>query len=63
MRLSLTAMFAVRRQRVARVEEAGEDANADLAVGFLGHAKQLERQTELLGVGEVIGLDLLDALV
>ena len=52
-----------RRQRVAAVEEAGEDADADPAVAPLGDAEQLQREAELLGVGEVVGLDRLDPLV
>ena len=52
-----------RRQRVAAVEEAGEDADADPAVAALGDAEQLQREAELLGVGEVVGLDRLDPLV
>ena len=52
-----------RRQRVARVEEAGEDADADAAVAAFGDAEQLQREAELLGVGEVVGLDRLDPLV
>ena len=46
------------------IEEAGEDANADLLLAdALGHPEQLQRQAELLRVGEVIGTDPLDALV
>ena len=45
------------------VEEAGEDADADPALAPLGDAEQLQREAELLGVGEVVGLDLLDPLV
>ena len=41
-----------------RVEEAGEDADADPAVAALGDAEQLQREAELLRVGEVVGLDL-----
>ena len=41
-----------------RVEEAREDADADPAVAALGDAEQLEREAELLRVGEVVGLDL-----
>ena len=52
-----------RRQRVAAVEEAGEDADADPAVAPLGDAEQLQREAELLRVGEVVGLDRLDPLV
>ena len=54
---------ADRRQRVAAVEEAGEDANADPALVALGDPEQLQREAQLLGVGEVVGLDLLDPLV
>ena len=52
-----------RRQRVAAVEKAGKDADADAAVAKLGDAEQLQREAELLRVGEVVGLDLADALV
>ena len=48
---------------MAAVEEAGEDADADPAVAPLGDAEQLQREAELLGVGEVVGLDRLDPLV
>ena len=45
------------------VEEAGEDPDADPAVAALGDPEQLQREAELLGVGEVVGLDRLDPLV
>ena len=47
-----------------RVEEAGEDADADLPVAHpLGDPQQLQRQAELLRIGDVVRLDPLDALV
>ena len=45
-----------RRQRVAAVEEAGKDTDADTAVEALGDPEQLQREVELLGVGDVVGL-------
>ena len=48
---------------MAAVEEAGKDADADLAVVALGDSEQLEREAELLGVLEVVGLDRLDPVV
>jgi len=48
---------------VAAVEEAGEDADADPAVAALGDAEQLQREAELLRVGEVVRLDRLYPLV
>ena len=53
---------ADRGQRVAAVEEAGEDADAEPSVAAFGDAEQLQREAELLRVGEVVGLDRLDAL-
>jgi hypothetical protein len=52
-----------RRQRVAREEEAGEDADAELVPEPLGDPEQLQREPELLGIGEVLGGDRLDPLV
>ena len=54
---------SIGRERVAAVQEAGEDADADPAVAKLGDAEQLQREAELLRVGEVVGLDLGDPLV
>ena len=45
-----------------RVEEAREDPDAQPAVAALGDAEQLQRQAELLRVGDVVGLDLGDPL-
>ena len=42
---------------MAPVEEAGKDADADAAVAAFGDAEQLQREAELLGVGEIVGLD------
>jgi hypothetical protein len=53
-----------RREWMPGVEEAGKDANADLRVADpLGDPEQLQREAELLRVGEVVRLDLLDALI
>ena len=52
-----------RRQGVTRVQEARKHANADPAAAALCDAEQLQRQPELLGVGDVVGLDLGDPLV
>ena len=51
-----------RGERVAAVEEAGEDPNADRLAVQLGDAEQLQREAELLGVGDVVGADLGDPL-
>ena len=47
---------------MAAVEEAGEDADADPALAPLGDPQQLQREPELLGVGDVVGGDRLDPL-
>ena len=52
-----------RGQRMVRIQEAGEYPDAEPAVAALGDAEQLQRQAELLGVGDVVGLDLGDPLV
>ena len=52
-----------RGERVAGVEEAGEDADADRVAVALGDAEQLQREAELARVGDVVGADLGDALV
>ena len=55
----VTALKAplTRRERVVGVEERRVHAHRDAAVDALGRADQLERQPELLRVGDVVGGD------
>ena len=46
-----------------RVQERGVDADGDAAVDALGGADQLQAEAEIAGVGDVLGGDVLDALV
>ena len=45
-----------------RIEESRKDAHADPAVDALGCADELQDEVELLGVGDVVGSDVGDAL-
>ena len=54
---------ADRGERVAGIQERRVDAHREAAVDPLGGPDQLEAETEIAGVLEVVGLDLLDPLV
>ena len=45
------------------VEEGGVHAHGEPAVAALGGADQLQAEAELAGVGEIVALEVLDALV
>ncbi len=52
-----------RRQRVARIQEGRVDANREPVVDPLRRPDQLELQPQIVRVLQVVGLDVLDALV
>ncbi len=52
-----------RGQWVMGIQEAGKHADAEPAVAALGDPQQLQRQAELLRVGDVVRLDLGDPLI